>query len=329
MHSRRHSLSKMRWIFSAKEATPLVVSKLGRTLLFSTLAISIGLGRLMAQTSGDIRGLVTDPSGAVISGAQVTATLKSEGTERHASSDASGQYTIPTLPVGTYTVRVQARGFKTFEQANVAVDIGHVAQVNAPLELGQSTQIVTAEASAPLVETTSTQLGAVMNSTAVVNLPLNTRDTYQLLQLQPGVQSQTGYDLFAGSNEAGAVSVNGGRGRANNYNVNGGDANDQFLNAPAVQPSPDAIEEFRVLTNTFDAEFGRNSGSVVNVVTKGGTNEFHGTIYEFFRNRTLNARGFFDSSKPKFNQNQYGGVLGGPIVKNRTFLFVRGFPRTW
>ncbi len=299
----------------------MTVSKLGRLIFTFSCSLLITQG-LFAQTTGDIRGLVTDPSGAVISGAKVSATLKGEGTERHAVTENSGQYTLPTLAVGSYTVRIQAPGFKTFEQGDVVIDIGRVVQINASLELGQSTQIVTAEASAPLVETTSTQLGAVMNSTAVVNLPLNTRDTYQLLQLQPGVQSEQGYDLFAGSDEAGAVSVNGGRGRANNYNVNGGDANDQFLNAPAIQPSPDAIEEFRVLTNTFDAEYGRNSGSVVNVVTKGGTNEFHGDAYEFFRNRVLNARGFFDTSLPKFNQNQYGGTLGGPILKNRTFFFV-------
>jgi Carboxypeptidase regulatory-like domain/TonB-dependent Receptor Plug Domain len=297
----------------------VTTSKLGR--LFTLLLFVLPYD-LIAQTTGDIRGTVTDPSGAVVSGAAVTATLKGEGTERKASSDSSGQYTIPTLPVGSYTVHITATGFKTFEQAEVAVDIGHVAQVDATLQLGQTTEVVTAEASAPLVETTSTQLGAVMNSTSVVNLPLNARDTYQLLQLQPGVQSQRGYDLFAGSEEAGAVSVNGGRGRANNYNVNGGDANDQFLNAPAVQPSPDAIEEFRVLTNTFDAEYGRNSGSVVNVVTKGGTNEFHGNVYEFFRNKALNSRGFFDTELAKFNQNQYGGTLGGPIIKNRTFFFV-------
>ena len=152
-----------------------------------------------AQTTGDIRGIVKDPSGAVVAGAQVTAVLSSEGLERKAVSDNTGEFTIPTVPVGTYSVRVQATGFKTYEQNDVVVDIGHVAQVNADLVIGQSTQVVTAEASAPLVETTSTQLGAVMNSTAVVNLPLATRDTYQLLQLQPGVQSQQGYDLFAGS----------------------------------------------------------------------------------------------------------------------------------
>ena len=294
-------------------------------LYYSVLAVCMwgaAASSLVAQTTGDIRGLVTDPSGAVVSGAQITATLPNSGFERKATTDSGGQFTVPTVPVGTYDVKVEAAGFKTFKQPNVVVDIGHVAQVDAALQLGESTQIVTAEASAPLVETTSTQLGAVMNSTSVVNLPLASRDTYQLLQLQPGVQSQQGYDLFAGSNEAGAVSVNGGRGRSNNYNVNGGDANDQFLNSPAIQPVPDAIAEFRVLTNTFDAEYGRNSGSVVNVVTKGGTNEVHGDVYEFFRNADLNARGFFDSARPKFNENQFGGTLGGPIKKDRTFFFV-------
>src|SRR5260370_5467258 len=189
------------------------------------------------------------------------------------------------------------------------------------MEIGESTQVVTAEASAPLVETTSTQLGAVMNEISIVNLPLATRDTYQLLQLQPGVQSQQGYDLFAGSERAGVVSVNGGRGRCNNFNVNGGDGNDQFIGVPAIQPSPDTIQEFRVLTNTFDAEYGRNSGAVVNVVTKGGTNDFHGNLFEFFRNKALNTRGFFDSEKPDFKQNQFGGTFGGPIKKNRTFFF--------
>ena len=170
---------------------------------------------------------------------------------------------------------METAGFKKFVQ-RAEVTLGHVVVVDATLQIGEVTQSVTAEAEAPLVETTSTQLGAVVNSRAVVELPLNTRDTYQLLQLQPGVQSQQGYSSVRRQRNAGVVSVNGGRGRANNFNVNGGDANDQFVAVPAVEPSPDTIEEFRVLTNTFDAEFGRNSGSVVNVVTKSGTNQVHG-----------------------------------------------------
>ncbi len=288
-------------------------------------ALCVGLmaaGVLGAQTTGELRGTIKDPSALVIRGAQVTASMASGGITRRGATDEKGGFILPTIPVGTYSVEVQAPGFKTYIQENVAVTLGHVIEVNATLELGTTTQTVTAEAQAALVETTSTQMGAVVNATSIVGLPLNTRDTYQLLQLQPGVQSQQGSDLFAGSENAGVVSVNGGRGRANNFNVNGSDANDQFIGVPAIQPSPDTIEEFRVLTNTFDAEYGRNSGSVVNVVTKSGTNQIHGDAYEFFRNKALNTRGFFDTDKPKFNQNQFGGTLGGPILKNRTFFFV-------
>ena len=181
--------------------------------------------------------------------------------------------------------------------------------------------VVEVSGAPPVIDTTTTQLGAVMTDQSVRELPLSTRNTYQLLQLQPGVQSQLGADLFYGSSNPGVVSVNGGRGRSNNYMVNGGDGNDIFVNGPAIQPSPDAIEEFRVLTNTFDAEYGRNSGSMVNVVTKSGTNSFHGDFYEFFRNKVLNTKGFFDTTVPDYKQNQFGATLGGPIKKDRTFIF--------
>src|SRR5205823_6558086 len=173
-----------------------------------------------------------------------------------------------------------------------------------------------------------TRVGAVVNDRSVSQLPLNARDTYQFLQLQPGVMSTTGSgnQIVYGSDKAGSVSVNGGRGRANNFSVNGGDANDQFVNLPTVQPSPDSIAEFRVLTNTFDAEYGRNSGSVVNVITKSGTNDWHGNMYEFFRNTKLNANPYCGADsglcdKPQFNQNQFGGTFGGPLKKDRTFFF--------
>jgi hypothetical protein len=194
------------------------------------------------------------------------------------------------------------------------------------MQVGATQEVVDVTSEAPLVETTSTQLGAVVGDRAVSELPLNSRDTYQFLQLQPGVMSTAGSSnsIVYGSNNAGAVSVNGGRGRSNNFSVNGGDANDQFVNLPTVQPSPDSIQEFRVLTNTFDAEYGRNSGSIVNVVTKSGTNDFHGNLYEFFRNTVLNANNYCFSppcQKPKFNQNQFGGTFGGPVKKDRLFFF--------
>jgi|HubBroStandDraft_3_1064219.scaffolds.fasta_scaffold02045_4 hypothetical protein len=280
-----------------------------------------GCASAWGQTNGGIRGTVNDPSGAVVPGVTVTATLTGTSTTRSVTSDKDGAFDIPELAVGNYDVTADAQGFKKFVAKNVVVTIGHVNFITVTLQLGAGNQTVTVEANSVQVETTSTQLGAVMTDTAIRELPMNTRNAYGLLQLQPGVQSQLGNDLFLGSDNAGAVSVNGGRGRANNYMVNGGDGNDIFVNAPAIQPSPDAIEEFRVLTNTFDAEYGRNSGSVVNVVTKSGTNSLHGDFYEFLRNQALNTRGYFDPFLLDYKQNQFGGTLGGPIKKDKTFIF--------
>ena len=237
----------------------------------------------------------------------------------------SGEYVFPDLPVGTYTITLMGiPGFKKAMRRGIALDVNQAITLNMTMQIGESKEIVDVTSEAPLVDTTSTQLGEVVNNRSVNELPLNARDTYQFLQLQPGVQSQFGSSggTFYGSDDAGAVSVNGGRSRANNFSVNGGDANDQFVNLPTIQPTPDAIDEFRVISNTFDAEYGRNSGAVVNVITKSGTNQWHGNIYEYFRNTVLNAQGYFNTVKPQENQNQFGGTFGGPIIKDRTFFFV-------
>lgn len=277
---------------------------------------------LIAQsTGGRILGRIADPTGAVLANVKVTLTNEATGVSTTTTASDSGDYVFPQVPVGVYRMEFDLTGFKKNLQRGVNVDLNQVVTVNQVLQIGQTREVVEVSSEAPLVDTTSTQLGAVVNDRAVSQLPLNARDTYQLLQLQPGVQSQVGSDLFYGSDRAGVVSVNGGRGRSNNFSVNGGDSNDQFVNLPAVQPTPDSIAEFRVLTNTFDAEYGRNSGAVVNVVTKSGTNQFHGNFYEFFRNKVLNARGFFDTEKPDSKQNQFGGTFGGPLVKDRTFFF--------
>jgi hypothetical protein len=280
-----------------------------------------GGGAAWGQTNGSIRGIVNDPSGAVVPGATVTATLNGTDSKRSVTSDKDGAFDIPELSVGSYDLTAEAQGFKKFVAKAVVVSIGHVNFVTITFQVGATNDTVTVEANAVQVETTSTQLGAVMTDQSIRELPLNSRNAYALLQLQPGVQSQLGADLFAGSENPGVVSVNGGRGRSNNYMVNGGDGNDIFVNGPAIQPSPDAIEEFRVLTNTFDAEYGRNSGSVVNVVTKSGTNTIHGDFYDFLRNDALNTRGYFDNSIAPYKQNQFGATLGGPIKKDSTFIF--------
>ncbi len=275
-------------------------------------------------TGGRILGRVSDPSGAVLSGAKILATNDATGVSHDTLSNDSGDYVFPDLPVGTYSLTFDLTGFKKAVRHGIALDVNQVITLNLTMQLGGAQEVVDVTSEAPLVETSSTQLGAVVNNRSVNELPLNARDSYQFLQLQPGVQSQLGSSggTFYGSDSAGSVSVNGGRDRANNFSVNGGDANDQFVNLPTIQPTPDAIEEFRVISNTFDAEYGRNSGAVVNVVTKSGTNQWHGNVYEYFRNKVLNAQGYFNTVKPQFNQNQFGGTFGGPLKKDRTFFFV-------
>jgi len=283
----------------------------------------VGATNTLAQsTGGRIRGTVTDATGGAVTGAKLSIVNEANGQQRDADSGGNGEYIFLEVPVGTYDVSANQAGFKKYLRKGIVVNLNEVLNLDVVLQVGGSTETVEVTGAPPLVDTTSTQLGAVVGERAVSELPLAQRDTYQLLQLQPGVQSQLGVDNVYGSDRAGVVSVNGGRGRDNNFTVNGGDGNDQFANLPAIQPSPDSIEEFRVLTNTFDAEYGRNSGAVINVVTKSGTNDLHGNLYEFFRNQALNAKNFFDTTKGDYLQNQFGATLGGPIKKNKTFFFV-------
>ena len=294
---------------------------------FATILSLLIPGLLPAQgTGGRILGRVADPSGAVLARVKVTATNEATGVSRGAETNDSGDYSFPEIPVGVYTLSFELSGFKKDLRHGVTLELNQIITLNMTMQLGQTQEIIDVTSEAPLVDTTSTQLGAVVDDRTVSELPLNSRDTYQFLQLQPGVVSTVGSSnsIVYGSDSPGAVSVNGGRGRSNNFSVNGGDANDLFVNLPTVQPTPDSIQEFRVITNTFDAEYGRNSGSVINVVTKSGGNAFHGNLYEFFRNKVLNADAYCFSApcaKPQFNQNQFGGTFGGPIKKDRTFFF--------
>src|ERR1700737_2924531 len=286
-------------------------------------AVMVLIGLLAApfagaqSTGGRIRGTVTDESGGAVAGANITLINEATHATRDVQSGANGEYVFLEVPVGTYEIDTVSQGFKKSTRKGIVLNLNEVISVDLTLQSGGATETVEVTGAPPVVDTTSTQLGAVVNERSTTQLPLNKRDPFQLLQLQPGVQSQIGNDLFFGSDKAGVVTVNGGRGRSNNYSVNGGDSNDQFANLPAVQPSPDSIEEFRVLSNNFDAEYGRNSGSVINVVTKSGTNKFHGSVYEFFRNDVLNAHGFTLNPTPKapFKQNQFGGTFGGPLKR--------------
>ncbi len=295
-----------------------------RSLFAVSLILFLMSAAFGQSTGGRILGRVADPTGAVLTGVKITLTNESTGVARDAVTNASGDYSIVEVQPGQYRIEFDLSGFKKSIQKGITLNVNQVLTINQVLEIGGAQEVVEVTSEAAQVDTTSTQLGAVINDRSINELPLNTRDTYQFLQLQPGVQSQLGSSgsLFYGSDDVGSVSVNGGRTRANNFSVNGGDANDQFVNLPTIQPTPDSVSEFRVLTNTFDAEYGRNSGSVVNVVTKSGTNNYHGDVYEYFRNTVLDAKGYFDPTRPQLNQNQFGGTFGGPIKKDRTFFFL-------
>ena len=300
---------------------PSLRARWSKLCLVFAVSLLIPASLLAQATGGRILGRVADASGAVLPNVKITIVNDATGVSASTQSNDNGEYAFPQVTVGTYHIEFDLAGFKKNVRRGVAVDLNQVVTLNMVMQIGAAQETVDVTSEAPLVDTASTQLGAVMDAKQVSTLPLNSRDTYQLLQLQPGVQGVGGSDLFYGSNTAGAVSVNGGRGRSNNFSVNGGDGNDLFVNSPAIQPTPDSIEEFRVLSNTFDAEYGRNSGAVINVVTKSGTNAWHGSVYEFLRNQAFNARGYLDPRRPDDKQNQFGGTFGGPIKKDRTFFF--------
>jgi hypothetical protein len=304
-----------------------------RTLLAFVLLAAIGLS---AQTfRGTILGTVTDASGAVLSGAKVTVKNLGTGLERTTETSADGSYSLPELPIGTYSVTVTLNGFQTSVANDVTVDVASERRVDAHLKPGQvSTKVEVSADELPLVETTTNTLGGVLTAQTVENMPVNGRDYTKLIYMNPGVAGSP--DQISDSpGSFGEFSMNGARGRSNNYLLDGTDMNDGYRNDPAINqagvfgtPSTilpiDAVAEVNVLSN-FAPEYGRNAGAVVNIVTKSGTNALHGTLAEYFRNDALDARNYFNpSSLPKapFHNNQYGASLGGPIVKDKTFFFL-------
>jgi hypothetical protein len=265
---------------------------------------------------------VQDKTGHAVTSAFVMITAQGANLMRAATTDESGVFAFPSLPVGIYSLQVKAEELATFESGYIRASTGEVIALD--IVLGppgtQGTKSVN-HSSLSLVESGNGQLGVVMSEAEVTQLPLKSRDAFELLQLQPGVESTIGTQVFYGSDRPGVVSVSGGRTRSNNYEVNGGYSADQMVNSPSVEPSPDSISEFRVLSHNYDPAFGRNSGSILNVVTKSGGSGFHGSAYEFLRNNALNAKGYFDPEIPVFKQNEFGGTFGGELVHGKTFFF--------
>ena len=298
------------------------------------LALLLVSGFVHAQTfRGTILGTVVDSSGAAIPGAQVV--VKNQGTAqtRTTTSGDAGTYTVPELPIGQYAVTVSKEGFESMTVGGVEVTVAGEHRVDVTLEPGKIESRVEVEATAPLVTTTEDTLGGTVQSTQVANLPVNGRDYTKLIYLQPGVSG--GPDQITDSpGSFGEFSVNGARGRSNNFLLDGTDMNDGYRNDPAINQAGvfgtpatilpvDAVAELAVLSN-FAPEYGRNAGGVINIVTKSGTNQIHGTAADYFRNDALDARNFFNTApipKTAFHNNQFGGSLGGPIIKDKAFFF--------
>ncbi|HYL12576.1 MAG TPA: carboxypeptidase-like regulatory domain-containing protein, partial [Terriglobales bacterium] len=290
----------------------------GIILLFLSCAAS-------AQTTGSIVGKVTDPSGAVVPGGIVKATNQATSFSREAITSVSGEYVISLLPVGRYTITAQKQGFEPYRFSDVVVNVNENIRVDVPLSLGKVAESVSVTVGVAEVETRSATLGKVIDETKIEDLPLNGRNFLNLAVLQPGVVPA----MSLGSNntpefpggEKSDFQVNGLRLQSNNFLLDGADNNEPFLGTAMATPSPDALEEFKILTNNYGAEFGGGGGSIVNIITKGGTNQFHGSLYEFFRNDVLDAENFFAIKKDKLRRNQFGGTFGGPVIRDRTFFF--------
>jgi hypothetical protein len=300
--------------------------------IFCSLVLSI-TPQLRGQATSSFLGTITDKAGAVVSGATVRATSQATGLSREARTDDSGHYLIPLLPVSNYTIHVESQGFQTTEQKDIRLQVDEQREVNFTLAPGSVSTSVEVNATEVAVETTNPTLGQVITSQEVAELPLNGRDFVQLATLTPGVTQETNPNSFFNggpSSEVSArgtysLSVGGSRAQSTDWLLDGNDNNELTAGGIAILPSIDAIQEFKVLTYNYSAEWGTRAGPTVLVTTKSGSNQYHGSLFEFFRNTKLDASTFdFGTKQPKqqFNLNQFGGAFGGPIWKDKTFFFI-------
>ncbi|MGH7487487.1 MAG: carboxypeptidase regulatory-like domain-containing protein, partial [bacterium] len=299
------------------------------------MAFTFNAGSMCAQTfRGAIQGTVTDSSGSAVARAQITVTGEQTKFARQVVTDTFGNYLVTELPLGSYRVNVAKTGFQGRIVTGIHVEVAVSSRMDLVLSPGQLTEVIEVVGILPLVETSGNNQGGTIEARQASELPVNGRDFLKTLQLIPGATSDPS-SVADAPGSFGTFSINGSRGRSNNYLLDGADMNDGFRNNPAINepgvwgtPSTilplDALAEIPVISGA-DAQFGRNSGAIVNLVTKSGTNQFHGSAFEYFRNSALDARNYFNSTavpQNPFHNNQFGGSLGGPIVKNKTFFFL-------
>lgn len=284
-----------------------------------TAMLLIAAAAFGQSTTGTIGGTVTDSSGAVVPGATVRIVNVATQETRTAIVGGTGDYLFPSVTVGEYTLSAESGGFKTERRTGIKIDVNQNARVDFTLQVGQASEVVQVAGEVPQVDTRDVQLGGTIDSQRVQDLPLNGRNVYDLTVLMPGVVNVS--TSLTGNNDANNMNVNGNRVRDNNFFLDGAANNSLFRNGGNQAPNPDAVQEFHLITSNFDAEYGRLPGSVMNVVTRSGTNAFHGTMFDFLRNDAVNARNFFQSTVTPLHWNQYGGTVGGPIRRDRTFFF--------
>ncbi|MGD0128728.1 MAG: carboxypeptidase regulatory-like domain-containing protein [Terriglobia bacterium] len=286
-------------------------------VLVSTLA--------RAAVTGSISGTVTDPTGAIMPGVSVVALDTDTGIQTTTQTNSAGFYNFPALPTGHYEIRITEKGFEEYRQTGLVIDVNTALRVDATMKVGSVNQEVSVAATAVHVETTNTQMGEVIGNTKMTTLPLNGRSYTDLLALQPGVVPSSSGEgsgmAVSGNLNPGALSVSGQREGANGFIVNGGNAEERLYNNTAIIPNLDSIAEFRILTNNADAEFGNYSGGLINVITKQGTNQFHGDAFEFVRNPHLDSRNFYSPTLATLHQNMFGGTFGGPVIHDKVFFF--------
>ncbi|MFZ0683899.1 MAG: carboxypeptidase-like regulatory domain-containing protein [Terriglobales bacterium] len=286
--------------------------------------------QVYGQSNGSFSGTVADKTGSVITGAAVTVTSQATGLTREVKTDASGHYLVPLLPVSVFVIRVESQGFQTVEQKDIRLQLDEQREVDFTLNPASITSTVEVTATEVAVETTNPTLGQVITAEEVADLPLNGRDFVQLATLTPGTTAQTSPNSFftsAASSEVAtrgtfSLSVGGSREQSTSWLIDNNDNSELSSGGIAILPTIDSIQEFKVLTYNYSAEYGTRAGPTVLVTTKSGSNKFHGALYEYFRNTDLDAKSYFAAFKEKFNLNQFGGSLGGPIQKDKTFFFV-------
>lgn len=299
------------------------MKNLGKLLFILGIAVLPRWSVSAQQITGSIRGTVTDPSGAVVEGATVSAKRSETGLTRTTTTDRTGAYLLLELPVGHYQLQVERAGFQTYLQQGISLDVNETATIPVGLKVGTGNEKVEVNADADLIQGTVTSLGTVVSEREVLDLPLNGRNFTQLGLLQPGVVPLTpGLAEAGGSLRAGqAYAVNGQRPESNNFLIDGANNFNGVDGGFVLKPPVDAVAEFRILTHNANAEFGNSLGSTTNIITRSGTNQLHGALWEFFRNDVFDATNFFATRTEPLKQNQFGASLGGPVRKDKTFLF--------